>query len=203
MVNTAEPPSSRYPRGVEAVARARAGARRGGRITLVAVMIGGGAALLVGACGDDGGCPEETAALSAAEVDLYRQMEVCASRVTGVELFREELPRVEVDPEMVECASSSTGRCVTTPAGQEVSGYYLEECNTISSVDPSVLYHEMMHPILCDVPDLACDPGHDSPVWATCLRIKQCPDGRFLLEERVCDGTEDCSGGEDELGCGA
>lgn len=177
-------------------------ARPGGRAAAAGLLAGAVTVALV-ACGEeDAGCPETTAALGAAEADLYRQMEVCASRVTGVTLFREELPRVEVDPETVECTNSSTGRCVTTPAGQAVSGYYLEECNTISSVHPSVLYHEMMHPILCDVPDLACDPGHRSPAWVECLStLKQCPDGRLLLGERVCDGTADCSGGEDELGC--
>lgn len=174
------------------------------RHACAAVGLAGALPLGLGACGDEAstGCPTETEELSAVDVDLFRQLEVCASRVHGVTIRRPRPPRVEVDPELVECASSSTGTCVTTPAGQAVSGYYLRECDTITAVDPAVVYHEMIHPILCDVPDLECDPGHRSPVWIECTQIKACPEGRLILEERVCDGTSDCAGGEDEAGCG-
>jgi hypothetical protein len=157
---------------------------------------------LAPACDGEPQCPAETEELSPAEADLYRQLEVCASRVTGVALHRDELPRVERDPERVECSKNPTGTCVTTPAGQPVSGYYLRACDTISAVAPAVLYHELMHPVLCGVPGLDCDPGHQSPAWVACLgSLQQCPDGRLLIGERVCDGTADCAEGEDERGC--
>jgi hypothetical protein len=164
-----------------------------------------GLGVLVGAgCGAEGPvaeCPEDTEELTAQEVDLYRQLEVCASRVTGVELYREELPRVEAEPELVACDKNPTGTCVTTPAGQAVTGYYLPDCDTFTVVVREVIYHEAVHAILCGVPGTSCDPGHQSPVWQECQTIKQCPDGRLLLVERVCDGTPDCAQGEDELGC--
>jgi hypothetical protein len=164
------------------------------------LLVGGGAALVPG-CGSDGGCPEATEELSSVEVDLYRQLEVCASRVTGVELHRDDLPRLASDPELVECSQGS-GRCVETPAGEAVLGFYLEACDTFTVADPSALYHEMVHAILCDLPEGDCDPSHASPVWQQCQTIKGCPEGRLILEEKVCDGTDDCEGGADEAGCG-
>lgn len=161
----------------------------------------------VGACGDDdGACPTETGALTDAEVDVYRQLEVCASRVTGVTLHRDDLPRVELDPETVACSSNNFGRCVTTAAGQAVTGFYLQDCDTCTVVDRLVLLHEMLHRILCEVSDLECDPAHTSPAWVECQQFKGCPtaDGgvsRILLAEKVCDGTEDCDDGADEKGC--
>ena len=71
-------------------------------------------------CGDDeaSACPEQTEALTASEVDVYRQLEVCASRVTGVELHRDELPRVERDPTLVACDDVPGAQCVATAAGR-------------------------------------------------------------------------------------
>lgn len=157
-----------------------------------------------GGCGEDGGvegCPQTTEELHPAEVDLYRQLEVCAGRVTGITLHRDDLPRVETDPALAECDNTPTGLCVTTPEGARVAGFYLPDCDTFSVAVREVLFHEMVHPILCGVPDLDCDPGHTSPVWQECQMLKQCPDGRILLAERLCDGTPDCAQGEDELQC--
>jgi len=158
----------------------------------------------VGGCGDDDGkdsCPETTEELSPAEVDLYRQLEVCASRVTGMTLHRDDLPRVEKDPALVACDNTPTGKCVTTAAGQAVAGFYEPNCDTFTVAIREVLFHEMLHPILCGVPGLDCDGGHTSPVWQECQHLKQCPDGRILLAERICDGTPDCAQGEDEMQC--
>ena len=135
------------------------------------------------------------------EVDLYRQLEVCASRVTGVTLHRDDLPRVETDPTLVDCNKTPTGQCVTTPADQAVAGFYLPECDTFTVAVREVLFHEMLHPILCGGPGLDCDPGHTSAVWLECQMLKQCPDGHIFLAERLCDGTPDCAQGEDEVQC--
>jgi hypothetical protein len=158
----------------------------------------------IGGCGDDDGeaaCPETTEELSPVEVDVYRQLEVCASRVTGVPLHRDELPRVETDPAMVECDNTPTGWCVTTRAAEAVAGFYLPDCDTFTVALRDVLYHEMLHPILCGVPGLDCDPGHISPVWQECQTLLECPDGGLILAERVCDGTLDCAQGADEVDC--
>ena len=156
-----------------------------------------------GGCGDDdeNGCPEKTEALSPAEVVLYRELEVCASRVTGMTLHRDTLPRVETDPALVDCGNTPTGKCVKTTAGQAVAGFYRPECDTFSVALREVLFHEMLHPILCDDPALDCDAAHTSPVWQECQMLKQCPDGQVILAERLCDGTPDCAQGEDEQQC--
>ncbi len=159
------------------------------------------ATLAVGCGGAELTCPVETEPLSDAEVDVYRQLEVCASRVTGVALHRDDLPRVESDPELVDCARNSLGKCVVTAAGQAVTGFYLEGCDTFTVVDHAVLLHEMLHPILCGVPELDCDGAHASQAWVDCQAFKGCPDGRIILTELVCDGTADCAQGEDEAGC--
>ncbi len=176
---------------------------RAGRAFAAAVLAGPAAVASSGGCGDTTvvGCPEETEELTADEQDLYRQLEVCASRVTGLPLSRRELPRVERDPELVECDKNETGTCVTTPGGSVVTGFYLPECDTFTVVLREVIYHEAVHAILCGVPELDCDPAHTSPVWLECLQLKQCPDGRILVAERVCDGTPDCAEGEDEASC--
>lgn len=163
-------------------------------------------ALIVVACGSSEAeveCPEETRPLNDAELDYYRQLEVCAGRVEGVEIHRPDadLPRIETDPELVECDKNQTGTCVVTPAGQSVTGFYLPDCDTIAMVLPEVIYHEALHSVLTDVPGLEGDANHTSATWTECLQLKGCPDGRVILDERVCDGTADCSGGEDELGC--
>lgn len=161
-----------------------------------------GIAVAFGACGDDAGsCPEQTEPLSSTYEDVYRQLEVCASRVTGRSLRRDSLPRVASSPELVACDVHPDQQCVKTAAGQTVLGFYLEGCDTFTVAREDILLHEMLHPILCDVPPGDCDPDHQSPVWLQCQSMKGCPDGRILLEERVCDGTPDCGGGEDEVGC--
>jgi hypothetical protein len=167
----------------------------------LAVLLACGAAVVAPGCGDEAaGCPERTEALTAAEVDVYRQLEVCASRVTGVRLRRDDLPRVESNPTLAPCDGPGT-QCVETAAGQAVAGFYLEGCDTFTVARREVLLHEMLHPVLCGVPDLDCDGGHTSPAWTECQDFKSCPDGRIILDELVCDGTPHCSGGEDELGC--
>ncbi len=154
------------------------------------------------ACGDaSGDCPAATEPLSDLYQDVYRQLEICASRVTGEALHRDSLPRVESDPELVACNLHPDQTCVETAAGQTVYGFYLEGCDTFTVALEEVLLHEMLHPILCDVPPGDCDPGHDNPVWRECQSFKGCPEGRIILIERVCDGTPDCAEGEDELGC--
>lgn len=157
---------------------------------------------LVG-CGEDeeADCPSATEELTADEKDLYRQLEGCASRVTGITLHRDDFPRVETDPELVACDLNPEGTCVTTPAGQVVSGFYLPECDTFALGLRLVLLHEMLHPILCDVPGTGCDLAHQSPVWQECQTFGQCPEGKILLAERACDGTPDCPGGADEADC--
>lgn len=155
------------------------------------------------ACGDDaaGDCPEKTEPLSDAEIDVYRQLEVCASRVNDLTLHRDVPPEVESDPELVQCDDTAATNCVATAAGEPVAGFYLQGCDTFTVGDRAVLLHEMLHPILCGVPDLECDPAHSNPAWTECQQFKGCPDGRIILVELVCDGTPDCARGEDELGC--
>jgi hypothetical protein len=176
-----------------------------GRACAGVALLASLALVSVGGCGEDeaeAGCPEATQELSPAEVDLYRQLEVCASRVTGMTLHRDHPPPVETEPALVECDNTPTGWCVTTPAGQAVAGFYLPDCDTFTVALREVLYHEMLHPILCGDPEfLDCDAGHTSPVWQECQMLKQCPDGRIILAERMCDGTADCANGEDEVQC--
>ena len=151
-------------------------------------------------CGDD--CPSDTEELTADEQALYRQLEVCVSRVTEVTVHRRgPLPRVERNPELVACQQNESGMCVTTPQGEVVSGFYLAECDTFAVAMRLVLLHEMLHPILCDVPGHGCDPDHESPVWQECQTFGQCPEGQILLAEKACDGTPDCPGGADEAYC--
>lgn len=153
-------------------------------------------------CGDDAGeCAEETEELTPAEVDVYRQLEVCASRVTGTTLRRADPPRVESHPELVQCDQTAATDCVATPAGEPVAGYYLEGCDTFTVGNRAVLLHEMLHPILCEAPGVGCDGGHQNAAWTECQQFKGCPDGRIILVELVCNGTPDCAEGEDELGC--
>src|SRR5262245_32281701 len=154
----------------------------------------------VGGCAEQS-CPETTEELRPVEVDLYRQLEVCASRVTGVPLHRDDLPRVETDPDLVACNHTPSGFCVKTQAGQPVAGFYEPNCDTFTVAMREILYHEMLHPVLCGAPGFDCDPGHTSPAWLKCLQLKQCPEGRIIVAERVCDGTPDCAQGEDELQC--
>ena len=90
---------------------------------------------------------------------------------------------------------------VQAASSHQYYGFYLQGCDTFTVATPEILLHEMLHPILCDAPPGDCDPAHESPVWTECQTMKGCPDGRILLTERVCDGTPDCSGGEDEMGC--
>jgi hypothetical protein len=176
----------------------------GHRARAIAALGSLAAAIAAGAPGCDGdeagGCPAATEDLTAAEVDVYRQLEACASRVTGVSLRRDDLPRVESDPTLVECDGVGT-QCVATAAGQAVAGFYLEGCDTFTVARREVLLHEMLHPILCGVPELECDGGHTSPAWIECQDFERCPDGRIILDELVCDGTAHCAQGEDELGC--
>jgi len=167
-----------------------------------AVLVGALGATLLSACGDDAGqCPDQTEPLSAAEVDISRQLEVCASRVTGTTLRRDDLPQVESRPTLVQCDQTAATNCVATPAGEPVAGYYLEGCDTFTVGSRAVLLHEMLHPVLCDAPDVGCDGGHRNAAWTECQQFKGCPDGGIILIELVCNGTPDCAQGEDELGC--
>ena len=180
----------------------RSTSRRRVRGVAAVVSVSVVVALAASCDGASPSCPSKTVALTDDEVAFYRQLEVCASRVTGVELHRDVLPRVESDPETVDCSNNNFGRCVTTAAGEEVTGFYLQQCDTFTVVDPLVLLHEMLHPVLCGVPDLDCDPGHTSPAWTECQPHKGCTaEGPYLLDERICDGTADCPEGQDEKGC--
>ena len=176
-----------------------------GSIRLAGVVLLGSLplAVTVVGCGDDEetGCPSATEELTDEEKALYRQLEVCASRVTGVTLHRDDFPRVESDPELVECRLNDSGMCVTTPRGEVVSGFYLPACDTFAVAMRLVLVHEMVHPILCGVPGLDCDMAHQSPVWQECQTFVQCPEGPLILKERLCDGMPDCAGGADEADC--
>jgi hypothetical protein len=134
-------------------------------------------------------------------LDVYRQLEICASRVTGVELHRDEPPGVDADPDHVACQLNPDQTCVETAAGEVVHGYYLQGCDAFFIGTSDVLLHEMLHPILCDAPPGDCDPAHQSPVWTECQSFVGCPEGRIILEERLCDGVADCAAGEDELDC--
>jgi hypothetical protein len=49
----------------------------------------------------------------------------------------------------------------------------------------------------CDAGD--CNSGGDSPIVASL--IFECANGETIFVEEVCDGNNDCSRGEDELGC--
>jgi len=146
-------------------------------------------------------CPSRTEPLSPDDERLFRQIEDCASEIHGISLRRDELPRVELDPERVPCDQSPSGECVLMPDGTPVVGYHRRDCNTITAVMPSAIAHESLHAILCDVPSRSCDGDHESPAWGQCLVFFQCQDGTRILNQLRCDGIPHCALGEDESSC--
>jgi hypothetical protein len=171
------------------------------------------AVILVSACSQvppDHGEPPATCTTtgepqSAHEVALYRQLERCASKAEGVSVqSRDEgsIPRVAEEWDHA-CTANGAGRCLTTPAGEEASGYYSQQCNIIHVAvrEPGLVAHESLHSILCDVKDLHCDPNHTSESFLKCTVFSECADHSLMLFSALCDGVRDCPGGEDESRC--
>ena len=165
-----------------------------------------GAVLVTSACSepppsDRSECPNHTEPLAPADVVMFHELEKCAGDVHGMALEVAELPRVEVDPELVPCVENPSQTCITGPGGKPVAGVHWYYCNTLTVSAPPVILHESLHAILCGVPELDCDGEHLSPAWGQCQLVIECDDGTRFLGWRFCDGKADCEDGTDEALC--